>query len=458
MRPTAWKWLTTVASIGALVLLLLVPIASAGVSAPKSPANAKAASEPAAQGVSWYWEDQRHQEVQDPVGNTYTIEGPNPFCPQAPGDLGAVGQTCAPGRIPVEIQGGDYDTPNKMSAVNFDFSLVPIGSKVKEFKVTFLQAKPGCYDQDKDGAPSAGDRCEETDAVNVEDHKLQACQIDDFFGNGSARPYDEAPKYKCVSSDPVAEQKEEKVKGAEHPLNDDTPDHTWTFDLTPLAQKWTSGTVQTSIMLVGAPPKDYDPENKDAQDSWRVVLAGPQANQGIVTSLTATDPPATPPPPPPTDDGSTGDLGTTGTGTDFGTGSTDFGTGSTTGGTDFGTGGTGTGTAPGVDTPGVATPQPSPIAAAAPAETNDFPMYMWLAILAGIIGFSLVRNVVIEATTGVRPNGVLAQIKSLNAQRTGAAPGEGAATGGSGVAGALGSVGEGFSSFAGKVKSIFKRG
>jgi hypothetical protein len=457
MRPAAWKWLTIVASV-AMVVLLLVPIAAfAGSKSTRGVKDAKGASEPAAQGVSWYWEDQRHQEVQDPVGNTYTIEGPNPFCPQAPGDLGAVGQTCAPGRIPVEIQGGDYDTPNKMSAVNFDFSLVPIGSKVTSFKVTFLQAKPGCYDQDDDGAPSAGDRCEETDALNVAGHRLQACQIGDFFGNGSARPYEEAPKYKCVSSDPTAEQKEAKVKGAEHPLNDDTPDHTWTFDLTPLAQKWTTGTVQSSIMLVGAPPKDYDPENKDAQDDWRVVLAGPQANSGITTSLAATDPPAAPEPPA-VDDPTTTDPGLDTGGTDFGTGTTDFGTGTTTGATDFGTGGTGA-TDSNTDAAGVPTPQPSPIAAAAPIEPNDFPLYMWLAILAGIVGFSLVRNVVIEATTGIRPNGVLAQIKSLNAQRKGVAPAEGAATGGSsGAAAALGSVGAGFSSFAGKVKSIFKRG
>lgn len=434
----------------ALVVALLAPIA----------ALAKGTSEPAAAGQAWYWKEQNHQEIQDPLGNTYTIEGPNPFCPSVPGDLGAPSQSCAPGRLPVEIQGGDYDQPDKMSAVNFDLSLVPIGSKIQSFKVTFLEAKAGCYDDDGDGKP---DRCEETDPQNLSDTtQLQACQVTEFFGNGPARPYDEAPKYQCVSSDPTAKRKEAKVEGAQHPVNDTTPDHVWTFDLTPLAKTWTTGTTQTSVMLVGAPPKGYDSANKDPKDNWRVVLSGPQMPEGITTSLKYT-PPATPPPPPPTDTGG-GTTTPTTTGTDFGTTGTTFGTGTTTstgGSTDFGTGSTGSTDTGSTDT--APAPQPSPIAAVAPSEpTNDFPLYMWLAILAGIVGFSLVRSVVIEATTGVRPNGVIAQIKSLNAARKGtAAAGTTGATdaGGSGaVAGALGSVGEGFSSFAGRIKSIFKRG
>lgn len=445
MRSAAWKWLSALGA-GALVALMVVPVA----------AQARGASEPPATGQSWYWEDQTHQEVKDPVGNTYTVEGPNPFCPSAPGDLGAPGQTCAPGRLPIEIQGGDYDTPNKLSAVNFDFSLVPIGSTIKSFKVTFLEAKPGCYDQDGDGQPSQGDRCENTGPVNLDQQQLQACQVNEFFGNGAARPYNEAPKYQCAEGDPTAERKEAEVKGAEEPLNDTETDHVWTFDLTPLAKKWSTGTTVSSIMLVGAPPKDYNPDQKNAQDDWRVVLAGPQAKQGIVTSLQFTAP-ASVPTPPPTDPGV--DTGTdTGTTTDFGSGTTGFGTG-TTGSTDFGSGTTTGGTDP-TGTGGVApAPAASPIAAAgpAPASPEEFPAYMWLAILAGLIGFFLVRSVVIETTTGVRPNGVLAQIKSLNAQRKGAEVAEGAEAGGV-VTGALGSVGEGFSSVARRVTSAFKRG
>jgi hypothetical protein len=56
------------------------------------------------------------------------------------------------------------------------------------------------------------------------------------------------------------------------------------------------------------------------------------------------------------------------------------------------------------------------------------PGYVWLAILAGIIGFTLVRSVVLESASGIRPNGVLAQIQRLNADRHGGATAASAAT------------------------------
>ncbi|MGH2700123.1 MAG: hypothetical protein ACRDJL_13135, partial [Actinomycetota bacterium] len=46
--------------------------------------------------------------------------------------------------------------------------------------------------------------------------------------------------------------------------------------------------------------------------------------------------------------------------------------------------------------------------------------YVWLGLLAALIGFSAVRSVVFEGRGGVRPNGVLAQIHKLNRQRSGA--------------------------------------
>ena len=49
------------------------------------------------------------------------------------------------------------------------------------------------------------------------------------------------------------------------------------------------------------------------------------------------------------------------------------------------------------------------------------PGYVWLMLLAGLIAFSLVRSVVIESATGIRPDGVLAQIQRINAERRGGA-------------------------------------
>lgn len=451
MSSSAVRRATTIAVVALLASLLVY------LPAPSS--DAKGVSEPAAATIAWYWETQQRQEVKDPIGQTHTVMGPNPFCPSAPGDLGAPGQTCSQGRLPVEVVGGDYETPDKISAVNFDFSLVPLGSKITKFTVTFLEAKGGCYDKDGTEGPSQGDECERTDAINVADHQLQACQVNDFFGTGSARPYNEAPRFACTSSDPVAKRKEVELKGTDKPIGEeDTPDHVWTFDLTPLAKSWTSGTKQTSIMLFPHPPKDYDKNDQQEQDSWRVVLAGPEEKQGIVTHLKFTAP-ATPPPPPPTDTGTGDGIDTgTGVGSDFGTGSTDFGsTGDA--GSDFGSGSSGTGdtTSETTSTDEATTGELEEVAAEAPeGGAESFPAYMWLAILAGLVAFSLVRSIVIEATTGIRPNGVLAQIKTLNAARTGgtAVAADDARGGGS----VLGAIGHGFSSFAGKVKSIFRRG
>ena len=63
--------------------------------------------------------------------------------------------------------------------------------------------------------------------------------------------------------------------------------------------------------------------------------------------------------------------------------------------------------------------------AAAPTAADDgpagggLPGYAWLALLAGMIGFSLLRRAVFESATGIRPDGVLAQIQRLNAERRG---------------------------------------
>ncbi len=365
---------------------------------------------------AWYWQEQHSEEIQDPTGNTYNVELPNPLCPGPPGDIGAVQQACARGRLPIEIKGGDYDNPDKFSAVNFDLSLGPVGSTVSNFTVTFLEDKAGCSSTGTNGEPSG---CNDTDPVNVEGKELQACMISQVFGAGNARPVNEAPKYTCTSSDPVAKRK--KVAGpanASPPPGQDNSDHVWTFDLTPFAQQWVKTfTVTTSIMIIGHPPKNYDPKKTDPSDDWRVVLAGPQVKNGVKATISYT---------PPKSSGSGGDSGTdtgvgtgTGTGTSTGTGSS-FGGGSTFGGTSSGVGGS---RSTGSSSEGSATnpsPAASPVAASAPAPSEPgLPGYVWLAILCGIVGFFLVRSVVVESSTGMRTNGVLAQIRAVNQQRRG---------------------------------------
>jgi hypothetical protein len=411
VSKSQWRIGVTSSLVGLLLVALVAP------------AVAKVA-EPPVSTRAWYWEQGESNEITDPAGNKYTIESPNPFCPSAPGSLGAAPGACAEGRLPIEIQNGDYDTPNKISAVNFDLSLVPVGSKVSKFTATFLEAKRGCYDgrdEDEDPASSPSDWCEQTDPVNIDGKELQACAIQQYFGEGDARPYKEAPRYSCSSGDPTAKRKEIKAKG------EDEPQHAWTFDLTAFAQKWIkSFTTNTSIMIVGKPPKGYKPDDSDPQDSWRVVLMGPKApggKEGVKTKIVfdpaELDTFAIPP-----------TVGTTDPGAATTTSSGSVGTSTVSTGGDFG-GGTG-GT---VDTGAASAPTDaaSPAAPAAPgavlgAEQTQQPMpgYVWLALIAGLIGWALFRSVILERAKGIRPDGVLAQIHQLSsAQRGATAAGEG---------------------------------
>lgn len=370
--------------------------------------------------TSWYWEEAQKEEIKDPQGNTVTLETPSPFCPGAGSGLGNPSQTCAQGRLPIEIRGGDYETPNKLSAVAFDLSLIPVGSDVHSFKATFREAKAGCYEQDgKPDQDPSDDQCEQTDPINVGKHKLQACLVNAFFGEGEAREYSEVTKYTCSPTDPTAVRKEVKS-------NKDGPgsDFYWTFDLTSFAKDWVrTFSTTTSIMITGVPL------NKDDQESWRVVLAGPKFEEGFTAEINFTpgEIDAIPPPPPPgTGTGTT----TTTTGGGFPSGdSGGFDSTGTDGSVPTGSGGSG-------DVP---PPEEAPDKTIAGAEDvpQGLPGYVWLAILAGIVGFSLVRSIVLESAAGIRPDGVLATIHRINADH--AAPAI-AATSGGGFSSALKTV------------------
>ena len=405
---------------GALVLGALIATSLIAVGAP--PANA-AKAEITISSLAWWWEDATSEERDVPNVGTVTIETPNPFCPGAPSGLGSPAQSCAEGRLPIEVHNGDYETQNKISGVGFDFSLIPIGSKVNKFTVTFREAKEGCYD--KDGQPDENpddDVCETTSPLNVGEHQIQACLVSAFFGDGEARMYKEAPRYECTNADPLGVRKE-----VNSDKDGEGSNFYWTFDLTKYAQQWTAKfSAVTGVMLVGAPV------NKEDDDTWRVVLTGPKFENGVVTELDyipGEDPLAVPPTT--TDPG----TGTTTTTTTTGTGFGDTGTTGTVGST-------GSGDITGGDTGAAPTPAPSgsPVLSVGEApEVQELPGYIWLAVLAGLVGFSLVRSIVIEKTTGIRPDGVLATIHRLNAERgTAVAATPGTSGPLAGVMGALG--------------------
>jgi hypothetical protein len=417
---------------GLCTVMMLALVAGIAVA---PPAAAKEA-EPSIIAQAWYWESQQNENVDTPAGSV-AAEAPNPFCPSAPGSLGAPSDTCAVGRLPVEVVNGDYKTPDKISAVNFDFTMVPPGSKVSKFTLTMLEAESGCYDNK---GTDSGKQCEETDARNIDGKQIQACLVSEIIGDGEARPYKERPKFKCTNADPVAKRKEIRNDAKADP-NDTDKDHIWTFDLTSYAQKWAKTfSVNTSVLLFPKEPKKAGGNELD----WRVVFAGPKFKHGVETKVVFT-PPA----------GGLGALpggglsgGTTGL-TGSGTGSGSFT--STTGGSgDFGSGSASSGlptTPAGGDSGAPTTPAKpvdagggqQPTAAEAP-KVQAMPAYVWLAILAGLVGFSLLRSFVLERGAGPRPNGVLAQIHKLNGEGRGE-PAAGAGAGAFGVlAAGLGSI------------------
>jgi hypothetical protein len=412
--------------IPVVLSLALVPTLAFG--APASAAQADVLVGTAA----WYWEDQQQQKVQDPSGtDAATLELPNPFCPGPGNSLGAPEQTCRAGRLPIEVRGGDYEEPNKVSAVAFDVAAVPLGSTVSKFTATFLEAN------DPQSRP-----------VNAEDRELQACLVEEFFGEGEARLYKAIPRHTCSQTDPTAKRK---------PVKGDAERFQYTFDLTQFAKDWVDedGAPVAAIILYPVEPKDAGPQD----NSWRVVLDGPYENEGksIKARISYTPPPETPidlggtDPPPPS--GGLDDFGSTDTG--------GFGTTSSTG---FG------GDTPVADVPAeeaAAEEEPSPVAAGdsepaagnAPTTANETPWYVWASLLAGLMAFSMVRTVVLEQQAGIRPDGVLAQIRRLNAQRRGAAV---AAEGGSSpfapLVGAFASVGRGVRGLFAKLPGVSKKG
>lgn len=365
------------------------------IAAPASAAEA----EPPVSNTAWYWETQQSQKVTDPTtgADVVTIEAPNPFCPSTsvggpPEEAG----TCKEGRLPVEVQNSDYETPDKISAVAFDLSLIPIGSEVKKMTVKFLEADD-----------------EQSEPLNAEGKQIQACFVNEFFGGGDARQYKEAPRFSCSQTDPVATRKQVTIENEE---GEEVDRFQYTFDLTPYAIKWVEeGKLQSSVMLYPVRPQeaDFDP----ATDSnWRVVMAGPAATNGVITKITYTpaELPGFDTPGDPFGGSTGGDLSSGGsfgsTGSDFSTGSTDTGT-------------TPTDTTAG--DPAASEGTPEALENLAVEETSDttqggLPGYVWLALLAGMIGFSLVRQVVLEQTAGIRPDGVLAQIRRINENRRGA--------------------------------------
>ena len=373
-----------------MIRLLGVAACGALILAPAATASAKTAK-PLVTTYAWYWENQKQESVKDPSSgaDVVTVTPGNAFfCPGAEG-VANPEQSCKPGRLPAEVLGGDYKSPDKVSAVAFDLSIAPIGSKVTKFTASFLEASDG-----------------QSQSYNIEGKKLEACLVTKIFGGGEARRYNELPKSKC-SKEPILASRS-KAKPAK---GDATDRFQWTFDLTAPAKKWVKqGQFATGILIRPFEPKKTGPDT----ENWRVVLEGSENPKGIQPQLEFI--PAKLP-----DLLGGGDLGGGGLdgGGDLG-GSSTFSAPSTDSGGDLGAGDTGTVPEESTGDAAEETEEQPQLAADETASVpGGLPGYVWLALLAGLIGFSAVRSVVFEHASGVRPNGVLAQIRKLNAERRG---------------------------------------
>ena len=443
--------------------VFLVGMTTALVALPllASPASAKTADVPL-NTYAWWWRDAERSEEIDIAGNKVEAPtAPNPYCPATSGTVGTGGgavseDACQLARLPIWIRNGEFERPHMSFALDVDVSLLS-EADLSSFKILLLEADCDPADGRKD-IP----QCEQTTQPLPADNpattrnefetsfRVEVCTVTEIFGEGDGRPVEEMPRLTC-NTGVIGERKVLKaptVKTGDQKAPAHLDDHIWEFDLTELAQGWIDEfTIPTAVYFRAEPPR-----NPDTSDQFRVVFAGPEdevdsdapnakeVQQQPGVEILATYSGGTGGGLTPIDDGS-GTGFDTGTDTTTTPGTTDFGTTGTPT-TDFGTG---TGTVTPTTPAAPAAPAPPITLAEEPtgARTEPLPGYVWLAMIAGLAAFSLVRSVVIPSTTGVRPDGVLAQIQALNAQRRGTSLAGSAASGPS----IFGRIGEGLTSF-----------
>lgn len=186
-------------------------------------------------GGSWYW-----------AGQVSAVNPGNGVPPVAP--PAALPTPDVPsGDFPVAVKAGQVD---KESFLHLDSTAIPQGATVTSLK---LILKEDTAAQQQNAAAA----------------KLQAMPVTQFFSDGgSAAPIAQAPSY-----DP---------NGPAGP-GTRAPDGTWTFDITPIAQKWADGSLANNgVALVPAAPT--------ITDTYEVVWSGTNpvpTTEGSVTPGTA---------------------------------------------------------------------------------------------------------------------------------------------------------------------------
>jgi hypothetical protein len=376
--------LAAVAFGAAIMLVLLIPGA----------ALAKTSSSSYIYGpdsANWYWKDQVEQTVgAGPVAQIVTLGNPQ-----------------ASDTLPVAAQNGQAD---KVSAVGFDLSRrgVVAGSVLDKFTLTIAEnddLMAGFVDPTQpDIQPS----------FNTEGKLIQACPIITVWSSGEgAELWERAPSYDttlCVQGKRIASGQTVS----------------WSFDLTALAKEWATDPVSNRGMML-AP---VIPEGGTPNDStWQINLKIPHRDEDSTSGTdeyeqtkdrVKLDLAFTPP------SGSQSDNNFTGGGTNFGFPGT--GGQGASNGTDFPFGSSpispgSSGTTPPGGEQRASSNRPSP-------TVPQLPWYVWALIPLGLLAVSTVRAVVLEPIATGKPGGVIAAIRTKNAELTGkGSRGGGAGTG-----------------------------
>ena len=319
--------------------------------------------------VSWYWNKQLDEEAGgEPLPVSQRVRVRNPQNPDT---------------LPVSVEQGKLE---RISAIFFDLSGrgVIAGSSIQKAVLTLTESSDG----------------NEQPAFNSQGKAIQACRIDDYWPGGEAEKWDTAPPYDETT---CVEGKRREAKPGEKEIRPPT----WTFDLTQLAQPWGQDPVTNNgVMLVGALP-----ENPGPTDTWQINLKIPARDRDVtpmdeyketrdraLLSLAFTPGSGSALAP---GGGVTLDSGSSfAPSTDLGAGSADL-------------------AEPEPPAP-AAKPKPAqPATTPAGSFRPKAPWFVWFLVPAGLLALSAVRSAVLEPAGGPRPDGVIAAIRRLNAERHG---------------------------------------
>ncbi|HVE75858.1 MAG TPA: hypothetical protein VND22_03710 [Actinomycetota bacterium] len=263
------------APTGRKVVMITAIVLIAGISAAYAD---QADVHPAGTGQGWFWRSRPNVEAPNMSvpgagvavgGDVYTLP-----LPRGEGTLAS--KDWPPDHLYV-----GWDSLSKsaemVSAVNFDLSEIPQGSKITRFVMTLIEHPNGQSPQAHKGANRAAALAQ----------GIVACPWPEFFGGTTAAPMDQAPAAERKCDQGIAGAAATEPEGGEAVAINQL--FKWTFDLTPMATNWAS-TENPSISLE---PNMAAPSGSNWVTSFHsgVYKQDGQAAPGVFASVSFEPPP-----------------------------------------------------------------------------------------------------------------------------------------------------------------------